>query len=241
MEMAEDYPPCEETSRCRVMMGIIPSTTPRMGRRFPTRRSRICRRRASRLAGAALLACRRPPPQQKKRGISRRTVLIGAGVGAVGLGAAGAGLGAFLLQHKDSPATANVLTTDTAKMNHLLRRAGFGPTPTDLGEYLALGLSDAVDRLLNFSSVQDDLNSRLAAQNFDQTNPTELMREWLLRMIYSKRPLEEKMTLFWHGVLTSSFRDVGGKTHYLLHEAAERPAAQDGNGALRRPDGRDHG
>ncbi len=156
-----------------------------------------------------------PPPRQKKRGISRRTVLIGAGVGAVGLGAAGAGLGAFLLQHKDSSATANVLTTDTAKMNHLLRRGGFGPTPTDLGEYLALGLSDAVDRLLNFSSVQDDLNSRLAAQNFDETNPTELMREWLLRMIYSKRPLEEKMTLFWHGVLTSSFRDVGGKTHYF--------------------------
>ncbi|HEX3271014.1 MAG TPA: DUF1800 domain-containing protein [Ktedonobacterales bacterium] len=165
------------------------------------------------LGGRGVTGVQETPPQQKKRGISRRTVLIGAGVGAVGLGAAGAGLGAFLLQHKDSPATANLLTTDTAKVNHLLRRAGFGPTPTDLGQYLALGLSDAVDRLLNFSSVQDDLNSRLAAQNFDQTNPTELMREWLLRMIYSKRPLEEKMTLFWHGVLTSSFRDVGGKTH----------------------------
>ena len=155
-----------------------------------------------------------PRPRQKKRGISRRTVLIGAGAGAVGLGAAGAGLGAFLLQHKGAPATANVLTIDTAKMNHLLRRAGFGPTPTELGEYLALGLSGAMDRLLNFASVQDDLNSRLAAQTFDQTNPTELMREWLLRMIYSQRPLEEKMTLFWHGVLTSSFRDVGGKTRY---------------------------
>ncbi|HEY7092992.1 MAG TPA: DUF1800 domain-containing protein [Ktedonobacterales bacterium] len=165
------------------------------------------------LGGRGITGVQETPPQQKKRGISRRTVLIGAGVGAVGLGAAGAGLGAFLLQHKGSPATANVLTTDTAKMNHLLRRAGFGPTPTDLGEYLALGLTGAVDRLLNFSSVQDDLNSRLAAQTFDQTNPTELMREWLLRMIYSKRPLEEKMTLFWHGVLTSSFRDVGGKTH----------------------------
>jgi uncharacterized protein (DUF1800 family) len=167
------------------------------------------------LGGRGIAGVQETPPQQKKRGISRRTVLIGAGVGAVGLGAAGAGLGAFLLQHKDTPATANVLTTDTAKMNHLLRRAGFGPTPTELGEYLALGLSGAVDRLLNFSSVQDDLNSRLAAQNFDETNPTELMREWLLRMIYSKRPLEEKMTLFWHGVLTSSFRDVGGKTHYF--------------------------
>jgi uncharacterized protein (DUF1800 family) len=164
------------------------------------------------LSGHGVSGIQETSPQQKKDGISRRTVLIGAGVGAVGLGAAGAGLGAFLLQRKD--ATANVLTTDTAKMNHLLRRAGFGPTPADLGDYLALGPSGAVDRLLNFSSVQDDLNSRLAAQTFDQTNPTELMREWLLRMIYSKRPLEEKMTLFWHGVLTSSFRDVGGKTRY---------------------------
>src|SRR5262249_981575 len=58
---------------------------------------------------------------QKKRGLSRRTVLIGAGVGAVGLGAAGAGLGAVLLQHKNSPASANVLTSDTARVNHLLR------------------------------------------------------------------------------------------------------------------------
>jgi uncharacterized protein (DUF1800 family) len=166
------------------------------------------------LGGPGVTGVQEAPPERKKRGLSRRTVLIGAGVGAVGLGAAGAGLGAWLLQRKDSPATANVLTSDTAKMNHLLRRAGFGPTPTDLGQYLALELSGAVDQLLNFSSVQDDLNSRLAAQTFDETNPTELMREWLLRMIYSKRPLEEKMTLFWHGVLTSSFRDVGGKTHY---------------------------
>jgi uncharacterized protein (DUF1800 family) len=164
------------------------------------------------LGGHGITGVQETPPQQKKGGISRRTVLIGAGVGAVGLGAAGAGLGAFLLQRKEAPV--NVLTTDTARMNHLLRRAGFGPTPTDLGEYLALGVSGAVDRLLHFSSIQDNLDARLAAQTFDQTNPTELMRLWLLRMIYSKRPLEEKMTLFWHGVLTSSFRDVGGKNHY---------------------------
>ena len=53
------------------------------------------------LGGHGIAGVQETPPQQKKRGISRRTVLIGAGVGAVGLGAAGAGLGAFLLQHKD--------------------------------------------------------------------------------------------------------------------------------------------
>jgi uncharacterized protein (DUF1800 family) len=35
------------------------------------------------------------------------------------------------------------------------------------------------------------------------------MRWFLLRMIYSKSPLEEKMTLFWSGVLTSGLEKIG--------------------------------
>ena len=38
------------------------------------------------------------------------------------------------------------------------------------------------------------------------------MRWVVLRMIYSQRPFEEKLTLFWHGVLTSSFTKIGGNT-----------------------------
>src|SRR5262249_25175329 len=38
----------------------------------------------------------------------------------------------------------------------------------------------------------------------------------MLRAIYSRRPLEEKMTLFWHGVLTSSLTKIGGKQGYPL-------------------------
>ena len=34
-------------------------------------------------------------------------------------------------------------------------------------------------------------------------------------MAWTQRPLLEKMTLFWHGVLTSSFRKVGGKNGYM--------------------------
>jgi uncharacterized protein (DUF1800 family) len=43
-----------------------------------------------------------------------------------------------------------------------------------------------------------------------------LVRWVLLRMLESKRPLEEKLTFFWHGVLTSSFRKVGGKKDFPL-------------------------
>ncbi|MBV9257562.1 MAG: DUF1800 domain-containing protein, partial [Ktedonobacteraceae bacterium] len=38
---------------------------------------------------------------------------------------------------------------------------------------------------------------------------------WLLRMAWTQRPLLEKMTLFWSGVFTSSFRKVGGKNAYM--------------------------
>ncbi|HEU5318350.1 MAG TPA: DUF1800 domain-containing protein, partial [Chloroflexota bacterium] len=34
-------------------------------------------------------------------------------------------------------------------------------------------------------------------------------RWWLLRMIYTQRPLEEKVTLFWHGLLVSGTGKVG--------------------------------
>jgi uncharacterized protein (DUF1800 family) len=39
-----------------------------------------------------------------------------------------------------------------------------------------------------------------------------LMQWWMLRMAYTERPLQEKMTLFWHGLLTSAFTKVGKGT-----------------------------
>jgi uncharacterized protein (DUF1800 family) len=173
-------------------------------------------------AGAVATPPLRMPDQpaaarKVKGGVSRRALLIGAGVGAVGLGAAGAGLGAVLLhqgaQHHTATLT-DLLASDAAKINHLLRRAGFGATPSQVGDYLAAGAQGTVDRLLNFSQISDDLDSRLSSYQFDYTKPQDLSRWFLLRMIYSQRPLEEKMTLFWHGVLTSSFSKLGKAANY---------------------------
>ncbi len=44
----------------------------------------------------------------------------------------------------------------------------------------------------------------------------ELKLWWLDRMIRTKRPLEEKMTLFWHGLFVSSATTV--KNSYLLYK-----------------------
>ena len=154
-----------------------------------------------------------PNPLGGKRQISRRAVLIGAGAGALGLGAIGAGVGILLSRQHGIP---DVFSAQAGQIAHLLRRAGFGPSDADIGDYLDAGVSGAIDRLLSYSSIQDDLDSRLSAMSFNFNTAQDVVRWWTLRMIYSKRPLEEKMTLFWHGVLTSALSKVGGKRGYPL-------------------------
>jgi uncharacterized protein (DUF1800 family) len=103
---------------------------------------------------------------------------------------------------------------------HLLRRAGFGASKADLDAYTALGFEGAVDRLLNYASVDDSalesVIARMREENPAVSNPDrpeggnfELESAiWLTRMTLTKRPLQEKMTLFWHGLLTSSIVEV---------------------------------
>ncbi|MCH8901790.1 MAG: DUF1800 domain-containing protein [Chloroflexi bacterium] len=109
------------------------------------------------------------------------------------------------------PAQATGLRTELAKTSHLLRRAGFGASPVELERFVAIGLPATVDYLINYERVDDDaLERRLATQELDlEQKAAHLRRWWLTRMIYSERPLLEKMTLFWHGLLTSSFKKAG--------------------------------
>ena len=161
----------------------------------------------------------RPP----RRGVSRRKLLVGAGAGALGLGLLGTGAAAFLAHQQTAiPAdSASLYGQDAAKIGHLLRRAGFGASPADLSEYLSLGVSGTLDRLLNFAHVANDaLEARLKSLNLDFTKRDDLVRWFTLRMLYSQRPFEEKLTLFWHGVLTSGFTKIGSKTRlpYLIQQ-----------------------
>jgi hypothetical protein len=102
------------------------------------------------------------------------------------------------------------------QIGHLLRRAGFGATPDELAMYRNLGFNGAVDRLLNHQQVSDDdMENRLKGLNINLNSPIDQQLWWLMRMAWTQRPLLEKMTLFWHGVLTSSFHKVGGPRAYM--------------------------
>lgn len=92
---------------------------------------------------------------------------------------------------------------------HLLRRAGFGYSPKELKYYLSLGYEGTLDELLNAKAIDNSrLENAIKEQAFDFTNGNDLRRWWLYRMLYTRRPLEEKMTLFWHGHFATSDRKV---------------------------------
>lgn len=153
------------------------------------------------------------PPRVGRGRVSRRNLLIGAG--AVGLGAVAITSGLLYAKGDIHLGTTTAPTpAANAQIEHLLRRAGFGGRSSEIAEYSALGYAGAVDRLLNYSGIADDLEQRLQALNLDLTKPQDEQRWFILRMIYSKHPFEEKMTLFWHGLLTSSFQKIGGKRGY---------------------------
>ncbi|HEV2235656.1 MAG TPA: DUF1800 domain-containing protein [Ktedonobacterales bacterium] len=152
---------------------------------------------------------------EPRRGVSRRGMLIGAG--AVWLGAAGVGVGLYLRDHGLPGAQGSTPVNDQAGVQHVLRRAAFGATPNELAAYLQLGVSGTIERLLN-PTAPDDLEAKLAPLALDFSKPVDVQRWFILRLLNSQRPLEEKMTLFWHGVLTSSYRDVKQNFQWMRNQ-----------------------
>jgi uncharacterized protein DUF1800 len=159
-----------------------------------------------------------PPPVA----ISRRRFMGKslAGLAAIGGTGVAAAIGGVALeqwiQHGGLTTPFKGPMAGSTQIGHLLRRAGFSATPDELAMYGKLGFTGAVDRLLNYKQVpDDDMENRLKALNISLNSPINQQRWWLLRMAWTQRPLLEKMTLFWHGVLTSSFHKVGGPRAYM--------------------------
>ena len=132
-----------------------------------------------------------------------------------------------------------------ALMSHLLRRAGFGATPDEIDTYLELGYEATVEDLLHPEDApgldDEDLIRRYQIDQNSLMLIESSQAYWLYRMINTKRHLEEKMSLFWHGLFataygklnhakavvnqTNTFRSRGlGNFHTLLIELSRDPA-----------------
>jgi uncharacterized protein (DUF1800 family) len=89
--------------------------------------------------------------------------------------------------------------SERSRVAHLLRRAGFGTTEAELDFYTQLGFQQSVERLLNYDTVDDSaLEQQIANIAVDRRNVELARLSWMTRMLYTQRPLQEKMALFWH-------------------------------------------
>src|SRR6266446_4792106 len=158
-----------------------------------------------------------PTLAASKPHLSRREFISATAIGLAGLGAAASGVGLEQWwQHGGLRTLFHGPMASSVQTGHLLRHAGFGASPNDLATYRSLGFNGAVDQLINYQQVSDDaMENQLRALNLDLNKPFEQVRWWLLRMAWTQRPLLEKLTLFWHGVLTSSYRKVGGRQGFM--------------------------
>src|SRR6266566_1501141 len=167
-------------------------------------------------AVAPEVAPQQPAPTSRRKFMGKSLAGMAA-LGGAGVAAAFGGVAlARWIQNSGLGDVSHGPMASNTQIGHLLRRAGFGATPDELSMYRNLGFNGAVDRLLNYRQISDDdMENRLKALNINLNSPVDQQRWWLLRMAWTQRPLLEKMTLFWHGVLTSSFRKVGGKRNYM--------------------------
>ena len=100
--------------------------------------------------------------------------------------------------------------SDIALMAHLLRRAGFGATREELESYVAKGYEATVEELLKPQDsperfADEDLVRRYHPEQISYTAQPSSAAYWIYRMMNTNRPLEEKIALFWHGILAAGF------------------------------------
>ncbi len=74
--------------------------------------------------------------------------------------------------------------------------------------------------------------ARQERQRTDRKQMRKIQRWWLTRMIESPRPLEEKMTLFWHGHFATSYRTIENSYHMYMQNQLYRSYALGNYGNL---------
>jgi uncharacterized protein (DUF1800 family) len=79
-----------------------------------------------------------------------------------------------------------------------------------------------IDRLLNYENEPTDVDTRIGDAAYvgitttsgrpfsPNTAITDARQRWLFRMIHTRRPLEEKMALFWHNHFATAYSKIAG-------------------------------
>ena len=107
---------------------------------------------------------------------------------------------------------------DIALMAHLMRRAGFGATRDELERLVEQGYEETVEQLIDppedvLRADQEILFRYIPSTETGGPNPMPGAAQWLYHMINTERPLEEKMSLFWHHIFATGNSKVDNDNH----------------------------
>ena len=100
-------------------------------------------------------------------------------------------------------------------IQHLLRRAGFGAGAAEADTFSRMSPSAAITHLVDYEGRPDDVDARMGRPDHTQVTSKDLFspdvniddarQRWLFRMIHTRRPLQEKMALFWHNHFATAY------------------------------------
>jgi uncharacterized protein (DUF1800 family) len=130
---------------------------------------------------------------------------------------------------------------------HLFRRAAFGAGEAEMTQYARLGLLSfpiAVAYLIDYGKQPDNVDDFIgkpgyvgmtSAGGFRPTSViSDARQRWLFRMVHSQRPLQERMTLFWHNHFATAHSKIAGDvgaeeaTRLLAAKPSEDPGGVKG-------------
>ncbi|MBL9031566.1 MAG: DUF1800 domain-containing protein [Phycisphaerae bacterium] len=94
--------------------------------------------------------------------------------------------------------------------------------PPTREEQAALALAR---RTMDENAVAEFRRQRMERERLDRQQMSKIRRWWLQRMIETPRPLEERMTLFWHGHFATSYRTIENSYHMFAQNGLFRTHA----------------
>jgi uncharacterized protein (DUF1800 family) len=132
-------------------------------------------------------------------------------------------------------------------IDHILRRVGFGATQEEVDTYAQFAFGGAtllMARLLSFDQIADDVDDQIGKPGYvgitargefqPGVNIADARQRWLFRMVHTKRPLQEKMALFWHNHFATGYTKIAGElnatdaTRMLAAKPSEDPGGVKG-------------
>ncbi len=111
-------------------------------------------------------------------------------------------------------------------IDHLLRRAGFGASNADADTFRDMSTAAAIEHLVDYEGRPDDVDARIGRPDHAQVNTTkdlfapdididDARQRWLFRMVHTRRPLQEKMALFWHNHFATAYSKLAADSGTL--------------------------